>query len=426
MRYLVVSVGSHGDIHPLLGIAVALRDRGHDVMFLANGYFEPLVRRAGLEYAAIGQAETFQQALRNPDLWHPLRGGKAVFTHGVLPSMRPTYEAIAQHVVPGRTILIAHGIALGARAARDKLNVPLITTQLQPAIFRTVHDFPTLPYFPMRRWMPKPLKRAIWWYADVAVIEPVLRPPINAFLKELDLPPVKGILKSWWHSPDLVLALFPEWFAPPQPDWPSQVRLTGFPLFDERGLEPLPAELEAFLDGGEPPIMFTPGSAMTFGHEFFNASAEACRLLGRRGLLLTRHTEQVPKALPPGVRHFAYAPFSQTLPRCCASVHHGGIGTTAQALAAGKPQLIMPMAHDQFDNAARIERLGVGRSIRRKRYQAKNVAESLDRLLGDESVAAACGTIILRFHGVDALASACEEIEAFAARQATSSNISSN
>ena len=77
---------------------------------------------------------------------------------------------------------------------------------------------------------------------------------------------------------------------------------------------------------------------------------------GRRGLLLSRHREHIPRTLPSDVRHVEYAPFSELLPRCAALVHHGGIGTSAQALAAGVPQLIMPMGHDQPDNSRACSR----------------------------------------------------------------------
>ena len=123
-----------------------------------------------------------------------------------------------------------------------------------------------------------------------------------------------------------------------------------------------------------PNCSMTPGSAMRHAQEFFAESVAACQRLGRRGLLLTRFAEQVPTDLPETIRHLEYVPFSRVLPRAAALVHHGGIGTTAQALAAGIPQLVMPLAHDQPDNAARLERLGVGRTIAPRRYRAARAA----------------------------------------------------
>jgi UDP:flavonoid glycosyltransferase YjiC (YdhE family) len=192
------------------------------------------------------------------------------------------------------------------------------------------------------------------------------------------------------------------------------MQLTGFPLFDEKGHEPMSAELNAFLDDGDKPIAFTPGSAMSHGHEFFDAAAAACRRLGRRGLLLTRHAEQLPPSLPPGVIHIPYAPFSELLPRCAALVHHGGIGTTAQAMAAGVPQLIQPMSHDQPDNAERVKRLGIGDHVSVKRFRAGVVASKLRTLLESPEVASACANVARRFMDAQPIEQTCDLIESIA------------
>src|SRR4029078_11194284 len=135
-----------------------------------------------------------------------------------------------------------------------------------------------------------------------------------------------------------------------------------------------------------------------------------CVKLNRRGLLLTRHKDQLPKQLPPNVRHESYAPFGRLLPRCAALVHHGGIGTTSQALRAGVPQLIMPMSHDQFDNAVRVRRLGVGGEVKRRKYRAELVANELARLVDSPQTTAACRKIQKQFTD-DALATTCELVE---------------
>jgi rhamnosyltransferase subunit B len=272
--------------------------------------------------------------------------------------------------------------------AQEKLGVPTATAHLQPGVIRSEYRAPVLPGLFMPDWLPRFAKRFQYWLADAVMVERILTRGLNAFRAGLGLPPVRDLMGGWWHSPQRVLGLFPDWYAPPQPDWPPQVRLTGFPLYDERGLHDLPAELTEFLNGGEPPLVFTPGSAMRHGHAFFAAAVEACRRLGRRGLLLTRFPEQLPAQLPQGVRHFSYVPFSQVLPRASALVHHGGIGTTAQGLAAGIPQLVMPLAHDQPDNAARLRRLGVARSLPPRAFRPPAVARALESLLTSTDVAA--------------------------------------
>jgi rhamnosyltransferase subunit B len=241
-----------------------------------------------------------------------------------------------------------------------------------------------------------------------------MRGPLNDFRSSIGLKPVKGVMAGWHNSPQLVLALFPSWFAEPQPDWPRQTVLAGFPLYDERGVEPPDEELLAFLAAGEPPIVFTPGSAMLHGRDFFEAAAEACVLLGRRGIFLSRFREHLPLKLPTGVRHFSYVPFSQLLARAAALVHHGGIGTLSQGFAAGVPQLVMPMSFDQPDNAARLKRLGAGLAVERKRFRATNVAHALSRLLNSPQVASRCRDLSERIARDRPLEIACDEIEQMA------------
>ncbi|HYG76062.1 MAG TPA: nucleotide disphospho-sugar-binding domain-containing protein [Planctomycetota bacterium] len=411
MKILVIPIGSWGDVHPLLGIALQLRSRGHDVVFVTNGYFEPIARKAGLEFEALGTADVYRQALNDPDLWHPTRGTKKVLEWSMIELLRPTYQIIEKYHRPGETLVVSAAIGLGARLAYEKLKIPFVTTQLQPMAIYSNERPPRFPAIP--EWAPPWLSRFLIRLGDVVVVNPIILPPLNAFRRELGLPPVKGkIFSEFINSPQLVLGLFPEWFAEPPSDWPPQLRLTGFPLYDEKGMTPVDPELKEFLDLGTPPVAFTPGSAMLQGLPFFTAAAEACRLLDRRGLLLTRFKENIPAQLPPGVRHFSFAPFSEVLPRCAALVHHGGIGTMAQALAAGIPQLVMPMAHDQPDNAARLRRLGVGVSIARKHFTAERVAAKLRQLLEDPLVLERARQLAKKFEGVRAIESACDHIEA--------------
>ena len=216
---------------------------------------------------------------------------------------------------------------------------------------------------------------------------------------------------SWWHSPQCVIGLFPEWYAPRQSDWPPQVHLTSFPLWEADNDQPLPDAVQRFLDAGDPPIVFTPGSANVFGADFFAEAVAACQTLKRRGMLMTRYPDQVPTNLPPNVQHFAYAPFFKLLPKVAAISHHGGIGTAASALAAGIPQLIMPLSHDQPDNAARLARLNVGDWLPPPQYRAPAVAEKLQTLLTDNSVAAACDSYASKLADQRPFDATCEILE---------------
>jgi rhamnosyltransferase subunit B len=423
MDALLVPYGTAGDLHPFVALGLALRARGHRVRVLTTAAAAPAAESVGLEVVrverdragvAAGGGRLAAAVDRACDLALRLVGRrwrKLARASTVLPWLRPVCAAVARLYVPGRTVVAASSPALGARLAHDWLGVPLATVHLSPAMFRSAYRPPLLPPLVLPAWWSPRARRAAYRLADALVLDRLLARPVNAARAELGLPPVRRVLGAWRHSPQCVLGLFPEWFAPPQPDWPAPTRLTGFPLFDGGPAE-APPGLEEFLDAGPPPVVFTPGTGAKRAGRFLAESAAACRRLGCRGLLLTRLAEQVPADLPPGVRHFAYAPFSRVLPRAAALVHHGGIGTLAQALAAGAPQLVVPRAHDQHDNAARLARLGVSATLPPRAYRAAAVADALARLLTEPEVAARCRDAARRpFGGVD---EACGVLERLA------------
>jgi UDP:flavonoid glycosyltransferase YjiC (YdhE family) len=236
-------------------------------------------------------------------------------------------------------------------------------------------------------------------------------PDLNAVRQELGLPPVSRVFRHWIHSPQRVIALFPDWFGPPQPDWPAGLQFVGFPQYDEADQQQLTPGLLRFLDAGEPPIVFTPGSANQSAASFFRTAVDASLRLNRRALLLTKYTDHLP-TLPSTVHYEGFAPFSRLLPRCAALVHHGGIGTLAQALAAGVPQLTMPMGFDQPDNTTRLLRLGVARWVAPSQFTGERVAPLLDSLLTDPTVASACAKYAAYLKDSSTLSRTCDLLEA--------------
>ncbi|HEY6564935.1 MAG TPA: nucleotide disphospho-sugar-binding domain-containing protein, partial [Pirellulaceae bacterium] len=174
---------------------------------------------------------------------------------------------------------------------------------------------------------------------------------------------------------------------------------------------PLPSELERFLGEGRPPVVVTPGSANRFGESFFATALEAHERLGIRTILVSRFREHVPHPLPRQSRHIEFASFAQLLPRTAAIVHHGGIGTVAQALAAGIPQVIHPLSHDQPDNGSRVARLGAGAMLEGRAFNSTRLAQTLADLLHGTAVPARCREISQRLVQVDPFTETCEEIE---------------
>lgn len=398
MHYILTPFGSAGDVYPFLWIGKILRSQGHRVSILVPDKFAAGARAAGLEVQLVGPEDVFREAIDNPDLWKPHKGPFVVFDYAGR-ALLPYFEAIRALASTGPATLIGSGLALGARLARERLGLPLVTVHLQPSVFLSAHDFPQFgPGMGWLRSLPLGLRRFL-----LSLPNPVewrCRRAIRAACRAEGVCPPKRLFSDWWNSPDLVLALFPEWFGAPQPDWPAHTRCIGFPLHDEPA--PIAPELEAFFHDGPPPILVTPGSAMAHGRRFFATALEVCTRLNQRALFVTRHPEQLPVNLPRTIRHCDYLPFSAAMPRCRAVIHHGGVGTLSQALAAGIPQLIIPMAFDQPDNAARLRRLGVGASLYPHQFSPEHGAATLRALLGSEPVTRACRAIAGRIQGEDA------------------------
>jgi rhamnosyltransferase subunit B len=407
---LLPTVGSAGDVHPFIALGLGLKARGLRPRLIANEHFRALITGQGLDFIPMGSETQYRQTIENPDLWHPTKGFQVLVDHSIGPYVQPLYEIIASFN-PVDTVIVSAGVLYGARIAHEKLGMPWITVHLQPALFRTAYDTPPLGSTVFPPWLPRRAKWFLFRLMDKLLIDRAIGAKVNQVRQALGLRPQTGFFGDSYHAPQKSLGLFPDWFAPPQPDWPPQIQLTGFVRFDGGDEQArLDTELEAFLAEGEPPLAFTAGTAMEHGAEFFKVSLAAAQVLNRRALFLTRHREQLPATLPPGMVHVPYAPFSQLLPRVAALVHHGGTGTVAQALAAGTPQLIRPMAHDQPDNARRLEKLGVGLTLSPAAYQQKKVVATLNQILTDADVARSCAQWAQKVDFAAALQTACEAV----------------
>lgn len=409
-RVFLIGLGTHGDVLPVLALGAALRRRNVEVRLAAPAPFRPLAARAGLAFHALGTAADFARAVEQPTLWRPVRGARAMLA-AVAGATEPTYRWLEAEARPGDRV-VASTLALGARVAQERLGLSLTTLHLMPMLLESRTAPPRLPGLPLPRLLPAALRHALGRGADRFVLGPAALPPLNAFRARLGLAPVRR-LRHWWHSPERVLLAVPDWYAPPQADWPAQVTQVGFPLADTFGdAAELAPDLAAFLQAGPAPLVFTYGSAMAGARDFFATAVEVCRLTGRRGLLLAGRADEVPGALPPGVVHAAYAPLSRLLPACAALIHHGGVGTVAQALAAGCPQLIVPVAFDHADEAERVVRLGVGASLARWRFTAPRARRTIERLVGSGAVTAACREVQVLMRAESGVAEACAVIGA--------------
>jgi rhamnosyltransferase subunit B len=242
-------------------------------------------------------------------------------------------------------------------------------------------------------WMPLSWRRGLWRLIFKTWIDPVTLPSLNACRAANGLVPVTGFFDHMYDAPDVSIGLFPAWFAPVQPDWPSPFVAGDFPVAPGGNAGTLPPELERFLADGDAPIGFTPGTGHRHAAQYFTIALDTLKRLKRRGLFITPYFEQVPRNLPPHVMWVAQAPFPRLLPRLAALVHHGGIGTTSEAFRAGIAQVVAPFAFDQFDNGWRAHRLGVAEVLLPRQVSERRLYRALQRLLASPDVARSCAAV---------------------------------
>jgi rhamnosyltransferase subunit B len=311
----------------------------------------------------------------------PVKGTETILRELLLPSLARTYEQL-QEATARADLLVSHPVTFAAPVLAEKVGLPWASSVLAPLSFFSTTDAPAPPPAP---WMVHlgrvGLGRVIINFARRATrgwMEPVYR-----LRSALGLPRRGDPLFEGQFSPTLTLALFSRLLADPQPDWPPNVAVTGFSFYNHPG--GLSPELAAFLSSGPAPVVFTLGSsAVGAAGTFYEESVRAADMLGIRAVLLTGHfAENRPANMNSGnVFVTAEAPHADLLPRASVVVHQGGIGTTAQAIRAGRPMLVVPHAHDQPDNAFRVSRLGVSRTVYPGQYKAGRVARELRHLLG--------------------------------------------
>lgn len=409
MRILIATAGSHGDVLPFIALARECAARGHDVILYANPFFRQHAVDAQLAFVGVGTVAAYMTLFGEAAGNDPTKDFKRVAKE-LADLCGPYYEAMKADVVAGRTISITSSLQFAPRLLGETDGVPCATVHLAPSVFQSnLSPARLVPQWITAR-TPLLGKRLAWWMLDKLFYDPNFTAPLNTLRARLGLAPLARIFGGWIHQADCVIGMFPHWFGAPQADWPAQTVLAGFPLYDRADQAPLAPAISAFLDAGPPPVAFSAGTATATAHDFFETSIAACTMAGRRAILLSHFPQQIPAQLPAHVMHVDYAPFSLLLPKLAVFVHHGGIGATSQALRAGVPQLIRPVAYDQFDNSDRAVGLGVAQEILPGKYTPRAVAGALNTLGTDAALRQRCKEVALRLTEDVAIARACDAI----------------
>ena len=388
-RIVISTFGSFGDIHPYMAVALELQRRDHYPVIATMEYYREKIEGAGLGFAPVRPnipAPNEQDQGLIDKIMEPKSGPRFLMEQVVFPAVRDSYADLLQ-AVAGADLLITHPAAPAGPLVAGKTGIPWASTVLAPLSFFSAYDPPVPPYW---SWIGK-LRVLGPRFMTVflnAMKDSYKADMVTQFRDEIGLSDNGNPMFEGQHSPTRVLALFSSVFAGAQPDWPAQTQITGFCFYDGKHESPMSVELEHFLESGPPPLVFTLGSsAVWVAGDFFRQSIAAVEQLGRRGVIIIGDHRNEPVSLPENIIAIDYAPYQKLLPRACAVVHHGGVGTTSQALRAGVPTLIVPFAFDQMDNADHARRLGTSRTLHRKTYKASRVAKELQELLLDPSYA---------------------------------------
>jgi UDP:flavonoid glycosyltransferase YjiC (YdhE family) len=389
-RVVMATIGSLGDLHPYIALAQEMKKRYIEPVIATSNTYRERVESLDIEFHPIRPAMP-EQGTAEYQKWidgvvDPNRGAEFLFKRILAPAVRDMYEDLSA-AIEGADMLVTHPIVLAGPPLAQKTGIPWVSTVLAPASVWSAFD-PFVP--PNAPWLHKVIKAGGPFAARLYMkLVKVLSDPwlvdIYKLRDELGLPETEHPLFEGQYAPDLNLSLFSRVLMEPQADWPANTVMTGFPFFDKNDNQPPDIDLLRFLGRGPAPIVFTLGSAAVhLAGDFYRESIKTAKLLKRRAVLLVGNEKNRPtERLPEDIIAVNYAPFGELLPRAAAMVHQGGVGTTGQGLRAGIPMLVVPFAHDQPDNGARVERLGVARTIARNSYKAERVASELKELLGN-------------------------------------------
>lgn len=394
-RILMATIGSLGDLHPFLAIGRELRSMGHDVTVATSDKHGPRIEEAGMTFAEIPPKfpEESEQKRVIERFMDPRHGSERVLGELIVPSAEATARAV-EPLVRVSDVVVLHPFVVSAAYFAEKAGKPWVAVPYAPMMFVTEEEPPVT--HDLRR--PDRLKWIGNWPLNW-----IMRAALRAnrrqwkiFRKiraEIGLPPEPGhpFFDHYLKKADLVIACFSRSLGRPLAEWPRRSIQTGFAFFDRNDAvhgQAFDATLEAFLAAGTPPFVITLGSTGVYtAGDFYPQAWEAARRVGRRAVLLVgpEVDEIQARITDPDCLVLNYAPHASIFPRGCVNVHHGGLNTTGQALRAGMPQLVVPMSHDQFDNAVRVERAGCGLWLPKADFDADRAEPLFRRLVDDAS-----------------------------------------
>lgn len=410
MHVVVTTSGSDGDVNPVLALAAALVRRGAQVSFVTNPFYRQRVEQTGSRLVAAGEYfDVFAALAAKPQYLDGLRGGVAIWNDIIVPINRDHLPVVRDTIrAVGAAAVVSHVATPAGSWAAAEAGVPSVLVTTTTAAWLSRHH-PLV----FGNWRaPRPLQAA----ATVLMRRvggAVMRRALGRMGREIGAPPIDDLVRI----ADLNVGVWPDWFRPQAPDDPPRTQLSGFLYGQSRSQVALPTKVRDWIAAGDAPVVAGFGSAARLhAAARYRAIAAACRQLGRRCLLIGAPEG----ALAPSADLLAVraAPYAAVFPLAAAIVHHGGFGTAAEALRAGRPSLVTPFVFDQFDVAARVEDIGAGRWLRGNAGDAGVIAAALAAVLGDDTLGVAASRAAARIGAEPDGADRAAELVAGVARSA--------
>jgi UDP:flavonoid glycosyltransferase YjiC (YdhE family) len=404
-KVVLSAIGTKGDLFPVLALGRELVRRGYACDLLSNDGYRELAQDHGLRFFPVTVPQT-----------NNLVSGRENLDQHVFPSYLPTFQYFQHESTRGSELVVVNLDECSASNPMcERYGLPLCRIVLAPSKFNSVFR----PAWPLNEKVHGAMAATYRRYRLPQIYErmeqsPFLLERINSFRSGLGLPPVARV--SEINAPITQrLGLFPDWFGAPQPDWPTELKLVGFPLPAMGGS--LEAGLEDFLEQHGRPLVFTPGTGVVDVEEFFRDAERCCRELRLPGVFASPHQRTSGVTSRDGIFRSPFVNLQLLLPRSALLVHHGGIGTTARALEAGVPQIIRSAAYDQPDNGSRIAELGVGTFFAPGQYDHERLVRDVERLLSSSEVQEKLAQLSADVQGTNAISRAADALERLTSKQ---------
>jgi len=379
MRVLLSTIGSRGDVQPLVALGKALTSLGREVRLCVPPDFREWIEGLGMPVVPIGPELRSTGKGSLPETLTPQQRQQMI--EGTVATQ---FATIAQAAKDCDVIVGATALQIAAPSIAERMGVPYVFASYCPAVLPSRHHAP-----PVLGWLgDKPVKLSDYtelWTQDAQRWNGMWLPLLNAQRGTLGLAPVDDVrghvlTERPWLAADPTLAPWPHGSDEPL------FQMGAWILHDER---PLSDELETFLAAGDAPIYFGFGSIRASSSDLAHVMIESARALGRRAILSRGWAELSLPDDAPDCLAIGEANLRALFPRVAAVVHHGGAGTTTAAARGGVPQVVVPQMYDQHYFAARVNELGVGVAHAPGAATTESLTDALRRALQPDVAARA-------------------------------------